>query len=210
MRFKVNITSFHAFYAVYLLFFPLFAFSMTTYQLDFKNTNLSLFDSTGPQTYNVKIPKPNGKSINDVLSDSNIQFIDSSIPNFPPDGLNPNRPYKISSFQSASGGGRIFTDFNYYPMYVYLQEFNPNLETEYNVFVSSAPIPFVQTPQNDQLKITAPVCTSFSPVWETGRVKATIQSSETEITVTINFVQWGAADKYYRLVRKSIGFYYGG
>lgn len=76
-------------------------------------------------------------------------------------------------------------------MYIYLEESNPDLQSEYNVFVSSAPIPFVQRPQNDQLNTTAQAPTSFSPVWEIGKVKATIQSSDTQITVTIVFQEWG-------------------
>jgi hypothetical protein len=203
--------SFYVFYAVSLLLFPLFAFSTTTIQLNFNNTNLNLFDSTGPATFQIDLKKDNNEDIKDVLSNTTIQFIDSGIEYFPPDGLSPDRPYKISSYQNnLSMGGRIFTDSNYYSMYIYLEESNPDLQSEYNVFVSSAPIPFVQTPQKEQLNTTDQPSTTFSPVWEIGKVKATIQSSDTQITVTIVFQEWGGGDTYYRLVRKCIGNYFGG
>ena len=184
--------SFYVFYSISLILFPLFAFSTAHYLIDFKNGNLNTFGSTGPAQYQTSLENLNSKSIKDVLSDCYIQFIDSGIEYFPPDGLSPDRPYKISSYQNnLSMGGRIFTDSNYYSMYIYLEESNPDLQSEYNVFVSSAPIPFVQTPQKEQLNTTDQPSTTFSPVWEIGKVKATIQSSDTQITVTIVFQEWG-------------------
>jgi hypothetical protein len=192
MWFKMITRSFYVFYAVSLLLFPLFAFSTTIIQLDFNNTNLPYFDSMGPAEYKITLSKLEGETVKDVLSNCYIQFIDSGIQNFPPDGLSPNRPYKISGYQiDLSRKSRIFIYSNYYPMYIYLQETDPAETTNYNVFVSSAPIPFVQTPTNDQLNTTAQAPTSFSPVWEIGTVQATIQSSDTQIIVTIVFQEWG-------------------